>query len=64
MKQSKYTLQIPIDEGMLLFNTVNTGLVHLNESEKSIYFSLIKKHRNLLRKTHPLSLNFLIWAIL
>lgn len=36
MKQSKYTLQIPIDEGMLLFNTVNTGLVHLNESEKTI----------------------------
>lgn len=42
MKQSKYTLQIPTDEGMLLFNTVNTGLVHLTESEKSLYFFIIK----------------------
>lgn len=42
MKQSKYTLQIPTDVGMLLFHIVNTGFVHSTESEKSIYCSFIK----------------------
>lgn len=42
MKQSKYTLQIPTDVGMLLFHIANTGFVYLTESEKSIYCSFIK----------------------
>lgn len=42
MKKSRYTIDIPTDDGILLFNTLNTGLVHLDESERASYFSLIE----------------------
>ena len=42
MKKSAFTIEIPTDNGMLLFNTLNTGLVHLDEHEKISYFSLVE----------------------
>lgn len=44
MKKSKFTIETSMDDnGMLLFNTLNTALVHLNHSEHLWYQQIINK---------------------
>lgn len=41
MKQSQFTIVIPMDDGLLLFNTANTALVYLEPSEAQLYNQII-----------------------
>lgn len=41
MKQSLFTIPVPVDDGLLLFNTLNTALIHLSKQEEFLYKKII-----------------------